>query len=300
MTVDPDTKQIQVARTFHVREVERWLRQPQLAGLAGKRVAVVGAGALGSQVAALLARAGSGYLQLVDFDIVTHGNRVRHELDLRDAGRTKILALARRVTAINPWIEVAARFERVGGGAWDTEEMIQVREDDLLADIAAADLVINASADGVTGKHISRLAAEVGVPVLHGWVSAGAWGARILVQRLGVSGCWNCLALAQAEPGLYASPVSVPPVPSDPDRKEVSERGCADPTFTGPGFEIAAAAAAMTRVAVGLLLQDAGGYPPVEFDLATLAFRDGEHSLPSAQYTSLPAHPACPFCGTLS
>jgi molybdopterin/thiamine biosynthesis adenylyltransferase len=297
MTVDPSTRQVQVARTFHVREVERWLRQPQLAGLAGKRIAVIGAGALGSQGAALLARAGTGYLELVDFDIVTHGNRVRHELDLRDAGRTKVLALARRVTAINPWIKIAARLERVGGAWGDAEATIQVREDELLEDIVAADLVINTSADGVTGKHISRLAAEAGTPVVHGWVSAGAWGARILVQRPGLSGCWNCLALAQAEPDRYPAPVEVPAIPSDPDRREVSERGCADPTFTGPGFEVTGAAAALARIAVGLLLDGSGDYPPVEFDLATLNFRDAEHALPGAQYTSLPVHPDCEFCG---
>jgi molybdopterin/thiamine biosynthesis adenylyltransferase len=297
MTVDPSSRQVQVARTFHVREGERFLRQPQLAELSGKRVAVIGAGALGSQSAALLARAGAGYLQLIDFDIVTHGNRVRHELDLRDAGRTKVIALARRVTAVNPWIDVAARLERVGEVSGDAEGTIQVREDGLLEDMVRADLVINTSADGVTGKHISRLAAEAGTPVVHGWVSAGAWGARILVQRPGVSGCWNCLALVQAEPNRYPTPVEVPAIQSDPERQEVSERGCVDPTFTGPGFELTAAAAALARIAVGLLLDGGTGYPPVEFDLATLNFRNAERALPDAQYTLLPVHPDCAFCG---
>ncbi len=84
------------------------------------------------------------------------------------------------MTAINPWIEVAARLERVGGAWGDAEATIQIREDELLEDLVAADLVINTSADGVTGKHISRLAAKAGTPVVHGWVSAargahGSW-----------------------------------------------------------------------------------------------------------------------------
>lgn len=91
--------------------------------------------------------------------------------------------------------------------------------------------------------------------------------------------------------------MKVPAISSDPDRIEVSERGCADPTFTGPGFELTAAAAALTRIAVGLLLDGSAAYPPVEFDLATLNFRDAEHALSGAQYTALPVHPDCEFCG---
>src|SRR5690606_20010045 len=126
----------------------------------------------------------------------------------------------------------------------------------LVSDLARSDLIVNASADPVVGAYLSRIAWETDTPVLHAWVSAGAWGARLLVQRPGKSGCWDCLALAQTD-----GDGQVPVVRSDPEVTEVAERGCADATFTGPGFEIAAAAAAAARVAVQVLLEDDGGYP---------------------------------------
>lgn len=48
------------ARAFHLRSDERWLRQPQLHPLEDKPVALVGAGALGSQPGGAFMHGGSG------------------------------------------------------------------------------------------------------------------------------------------------------------------------------------------------------------------------------------------------
>ncbi len=296
MAIDPDTGRWHLARSFHLRADERWLRQPQLSGLASKYVVLVGAGALGSQIAGMLARAGIGRLLLLDYDIVTHGNRVRHELDLTDVGRAKVIALAARVSAINPWSEVSVSHYRLGGASSGVlESASQRHEDDVFAELQQADLIVNASADAVTGRYVSGLGIDADTTVLHAWVTAGAWGARLLIQHPGQSGCWNCLALFQNEPPDGEEPL-VPPVSSDPEVVEVSERGCADPSFTGPGFELTAAASAASRIAVQLLLQDVGGYPPADFDLATFNFRDELRAVPSAEYSRLAVHPKCAFC----
>jgi molybdopterin/thiamine biosynthesis adenylyltransferase len=292
VAIHPDGKG-QIVRTFHLREDERWLRQPQLAPLAGRRVVLVGAGALGSQVANLLAQAGVGGVYPVDSDIVTHGNRVRHQLDLRDVGRNKAGAVAQRLLAVNPWMQKTdGSTQRVGGA--DPK-----LDDQLFDELRDSDLLINASAHSVTGKHLSAMAVEAGVLVVHGWVSAGAWGARVLIQRPRASGCWQCLALAQTEGERYEHEVTVPPVPQDPEMTEVTERGCADPSFTGPGFELAAAAAAMARIAVQVLL-DGDGYPAADFDLATFRFRDERAAVQDVAFTRLPIHPSCPNCNPTS
>lgn len=287
LAIEPDGNG-QIVRTFQLRQDERWLRQPQLEPLAGRGVTLLGAGALGSQVADLLARAGVGTVVPIDSDIVTHGNRVRHELDLTDVGRNKAHAIAQRLQAVNPWIDASQLSTHHVGGVASDDEFFEV--------VQNSDLIINASANSVTGKHLSALAARARVPVVHGWVTAGAWGARILVQRPGTSGCWQCLGLAQSDPDRYAQEVTVPPVADDPAMTEVSERGCAATSFTGPGFELTAAAAAMTRIAVQVLL-DGDGYPAAEFDLATLNFRGADSASPDAVYTRLPPHPECPNCG---
>jgi molybdopterin/thiamine biosynthesis adenylyltransferase len=285
---------VELPRPFPLRTEERWLRQPHLEPLAGTSVAVVGLGALGSPLAALLGRAGVGRFVLCDPDIVTIGNRVRHDLDLAELGQAKVHAVASRLRRLNPWVSeirtVGLRFGSAMNGP--SAAQLQRLDDEAAAAFAGCDLIVNATAHTATGCHLARLGRESRTPVLHTWVSAGAWGGRVLVQDEG-SGCPLCLAYAQTEPVAGAEPV--PEVADDPDVIEVLERGCADPTFTGAGFELADAAAAAARVAVQRLLEGKG-YPAHDFDLLTFGFRTSEAAQRSATHSRLPVHPDCTIC----
>lgn len=284
-------------RAFHLRADERWHRQPQLQPLEGMRVSVVGIGALGSPMADMLAKAGVGAQFLLDHDISRPGNRVRHQLDLTDLGHPKVRGMAARLLRVNPWGTVEIQGSRLGAALNGAgEEMTQQLDDQLIEEFANSELIINATAASVARRYCSRIALEVSRPVLHVWVSAGAWGCRILLQRPGDSGCTECLAISQTRPETLPEGVVVPTVEHDPAVQEVMDLGCADPTFTGPGFELAAAAAAATRVAVQTLLAGEGGYPTADFDLVTLKFRGASEACPTAEYTRLPVHPECTLC----
>lgn len=298
--IAPEGQNVQLVRGFHLRSEERWLRQPQLRPLEHKRTGVVGVGALGSPIADQLAKAGVGGLFLIDHDISTPGNRVRHQLDLTDVGRAKVVGMLNRVLRVNPWCEVrvaSARFGSALSGANETRA--QSLEDEVFSELGGCELIINATAHTITGSYCSRVAHEMGRPMLHVWVSAGAWGARILLQRPGLSGCTECLALAQKRPEALPDGVEVPRVSDDPEPREVMEQGCADPTFTGPGFELVAAGSAATRVAVQALLAQESGYPAADFDLVTLNFRYATSAMPTATYTQLPVHPECTICNAV-
>jgi hypothetical protein len=286
--------QMEAPRPIALCGDESWVRQPNLAAISAKTVAIVGAGALGSQIAALLARAGLKRFLLVDRDVLTAGNRIRHELDLADVGRFKTAALADRLRRINPWCEVSQQAQHLGGLNAPVLGAIQAGDDQLAAQLTSADLIVNASADSAAGFHCSKVARATGSTVLHAWVGPGAWGARVLVQRGGAeaSGCTECLAHWQEGGG-----VEVPALPEDPDPLEVLEAGCADPSFTGPGFELAEAAAATARVAVQLLAEETEAtYPPVDFDLLTLGFRGEAFARPESRTSRLPIHPDCSIC----
>lgn len=294
LVIHPDGKG-EMTRAFHLRSDERWLRQPQLHPLGLKKVAVIGLGALGSPLGDLLTKAGVGHLALVDPEIYTTGNRVRHQLDLSELGRAKVQAMADRLRRVDPWVAVDQYGMRLGASLHGAElEMQQKLHDDILQDFASCDLLVNTTANTIAGYYCSRLAHEIGVPILHAWVSAGAWGGRILLQRPGESGCTECLGLFQ-DPESTQECVDIPSVTDDPEVQEVQERGCADTTFTGPGFELAASAAATARVAVQCLL-DGDGYPAADFDLVTLRFRDKDTALPTSVYSQLPVHPDCSIC----
>jgi molybdopterin/thiamine biosynthesis adenylyltransferase len=82
--------------------------------LAAARVAIVGCGATGSALAALLARAGVGTLRIIDRDYVEPSNLQRQSLfDESDAAESlpKAIAAARRIAAFNSQIVVESKVE---------------------------------------------------------------------------------------------------------------------------------------------------------------------------------------------
>ena len=77
--------------------------------LARAKIAIVGMGGLGSVIAMILARAGIGYLRLIDRDIAEPNNLQRQVLfDESDVGATKVFASKNRLNAINSGIKIDA------------------------------------------------------------------------------------------------------------------------------------------------------------------------------------------------
>ena len=74
--------------------------------LQGARVAVVGLGGLGSNIAILLSRMGVGHLHLIDFDKVDVSNLHRQQYFVEQVGLFKTEALANTLRKINPHIEL--------------------------------------------------------------------------------------------------------------------------------------------------------------------------------------------------
>ena len=74
--------------------------------LQATRVAVVGLGGLGSNIAILLARMGISYLHLIDFDKVDVSNLHRQQYFLEQVGLCKTEALASTLRKINPYINL--------------------------------------------------------------------------------------------------------------------------------------------------------------------------------------------------
>ena len=116
-------------------ELARYARHVVLPGvgvagqrrLARARVAIVGAGGLGSPVALYLAAAGVGTLGLVDDDVVDASNLQRQLLHgTGDVGRPKVESAAARLADVNPHVRVEPHAVRLSSanaleilGAWD-------------------------------------------------------------------------------------------------------------------------------------------------------------------------------------
>ena len=89
---------------------EEDLFKRNLKGIAKKlkkaEVCILGLGGLGSNVAILLARAGIGYLKLIDFDVVEASNLNRQQYRISHIGMKKTEAIKTIIKEINPFVEI--------------------------------------------------------------------------------------------------------------------------------------------------------------------------------------------------
>ena len=88
------------------------------------KVCILGLGGLGSNVAVLLARAGIGYLKLVDFDVVEVSNLNRQQYRISHIGIKKTEAIRIIIKEINPFVEIDTLDIKV-----DRENILSVVED---------------------------------------------------------------------------------------------------------------------------------------------------------------------------
>lgn len=152
--------------------------------LADKRVLLVGAGGLGSPVAALLARAGVGYIEVVDQDRIELSNLHRQTLYLReDVGQPKSAVAAAR-------IEAEARSAGHAHTRGVARE-IRVYPADVLEVIKGFDLVVEGSDNYPTKFMIADACALRGIAS----VQAGAvrWVGWAFGNLPGSSPCLRCV-----------------------------------------------------------------------------------------------------------
>ena len=90
-------------KTALQQALHKGLTAEQSQRLQAAKVAIVGLGGLGSNVALWLARLGVGQLLVYDFDKVELSNLNRQYYFLEDVGQYKAIALLRHLKAVNPY-----------------------------------------------------------------------------------------------------------------------------------------------------------------------------------------------------
>jgi hypothetical protein len=263
-------------------------RSPEARGLESKAVMVIGCGAIGSVLVEHLARAGVGHFHLVDFDQLEPGNVSRHACGMDMAGTNKVIALARRVLEVNPYAEVAPVAAAIGATFASGGEVTET--DALKAAMKSVDLVIDATAEIGVQEYTSTLSRSVGTTWLSADGTQGVGGGCVARVDAGSDACFSCLCWHQYEESL--------PTPIKVETGLVQPAGCASPTFTGTGFDLAVISLQAARVAVGALLRGVpGGYPEDGHDVYVLEMRDehGEPCPPAWRGYELQRHPRCPY-----
>lgn len=153
--------------TLSADETRRYARQLVLKGFGGPaqqrlkaaRIAVVGAGALGSPVIAYLAGAGIGHLSVIDDDRVALSNLHRQILHgVAEIGTSKVESAQNFVMARNPHVGFAGLAERLTAA-------------NAQALLAGHDLVIDGSDNFATRRLVAQTARGLGLPLVWGAVS---------------------------------------------------------------------------------------------------------------------------------
>jgi len=143
-----------------------------LSDVRGKRVLLVGAGGLGSAAGTLLARAGIGYLEVLDDDVVELSNLQRQVLHgTRDVGRPKVSSAETRLRDLNPHVEIATSID--GGVTWTYSQL---------------------RADGGTGS-------AIGPQIIASQVPTGSGAAT----KAGAVAAWTDFRANQIDGDIYAA-----------------------------------------------------------------------------------------------
>jgi len=186
----------------HNATEERYARQTHFAGigkegqskLAKSRVLIIGCGGLGSVTAELLARAGVGYIKIIDRDFLQLSNLQRQflfdEQDIRD-GLPKAVAAKRKLQHINSTIAIDAHVDDVN--RFNIENLIK-----------GIDLVIDSTDNFQTRFLINDACVKNQIPWIFGACAASYGQTMNIIPKR--TPCLRCLI--EKIPDINSTPTS--------------------------------------------------------------------------------------------
>ncbi|MBA2626782.1 MAG: molybdopterin-synthase adenylyltransferase MoeB [Gemmatimonadales bacterium] len=159
--------------------------------LRAARVALVGAGGLGSPAALYLAAAGVGTLGIIDFDRVDLTNLQRQILHgTRDLARTKLESAAARLGDLNPGVRVVPHETRL-----TAENALDI--------LGAYDIVLDGSDNFPTRYLVNDACVLLGRPNVYGSIFRFEGQASLFHAEIGP--CYRCLYPEPPPPGMVPS-----------------------------------------------------------------------------------------------
>ncbi|HEY9192801.1 MAG TPA: molybdopterin-synthase adenylyltransferase MoeB [Methyloversatilis sp.] len=149
--------------------------------LLSARALIVGAGGLGCPAALYMAAAGVGTLVIADDDEVDLTNLQRQILHREHSvGRAKVESARESLLDINPGVQVIALKQRLQG-------------DELTAQIAAADVVLDCSDNFATRHAINRACVSTRTPLVSGAAIRFDGQVSVFDSRETGAPCYHCL-----------------------------------------------------------------------------------------------------------
>ena len=219
---------------------ERTLRLragPDAEVLKGRSAVLFGAGALGGHVAVTLAESGIDSLRVVDGDLLSPGNVVRHVAGHDHVGGPKVNAVEVSIRNHAPWTDVESIKPQTN--PYGSQEIAQLIED--------VDVVIDATGNDSFVHPVARVAEGLGKPLVSGALFRGGFIGR--VQR-------KALESDSSIPGRPDSP-DYPIVPPGDPMVDFAEPdlGCSAPVNNAPPSSVLACASLIAQAAIDVLTE---------------------------------------------
>lgn len=282
-----------MAKAFYASPKDLAMRIPELMPLREKTVAVFGLGCLGAPSALELTRAGVKCIRLVDYDTVDPATTVRWPIGFTAASHKKVMVLRDFIHQNYPYTKCEAFDFKVG--AVREADSDQPSDQEVIERIVeGADLVYDSTSEIGVQHFLTDYAWNRRIPYIGLSGTLGGWGGKVFrVRPWSGTGCWYCYRIACDEG-------TIPEPPSAPEEQgTVQPTGCADPTFTGAGFDMLQIALTGVRMSASTLCEDtANAYPPINWDAVHIRLRseDGLLIPPSFDTYKIKPHPECPCC----
>lgn len=136
--------------------------------LMDRRVALIGAGALGSVIAELLVRGGVKAVAICDGDTLHAGNLVRHTLTLESTGFNKAIGVTRKLNTSSPHARVTACESNLSHG-----------HESPPSELAASDLIIDCTGSDEALNRLGQI--EFSDSTVFASISLGMFGKRAFI-----------------------------------------------------------------------------------------------------------------------
>jgi molybdopterin/thiamine biosynthesis adenylyltransferase len=243
------------------------------APLSGRRIILVGCGAVGSFLSTALAQlgagAGGGNLTLIDSETLANRNTARHRLGVEWVGEPKASACKKVIDQGFPGLSITALDKSV---------------DQFRQRIEAADLVVDGTGEQAVGEMLNEWRIQQGAApaLLHVWIEGNGAAAVSYFSSDAAFGCYRCL-----QPDLL-SPPRFPVLRPDADTALVTACGEAPFSPYGPAAPLTASGLASHHI-----VDWAQGNARPLLRVVRLSYTDTQERRPTNPSKS----PGCPACG---
>jgi len=243
--------------------------------LLGKKVAVIGCGAIGGYIAHAMIRLGAGVgdagrLTLIDYDLVQPGNIGRHVLGFPALHLDKADALKKELLMEFPYATVRELKQ-------DVREYHRLFEEDLIIDATGEEGLSIA----LTCMHQQHLRGRGASPLLHVWIAGNGEAVQALIVDHRKGGCYRCMWVDDLKSGMKDR------MPLLKERPTTRFVGCQSVTM----FPVSAAMAA-AALASDIVIDWLAGNPSPRF--RTRARENADvFRVKNQDLTKLKACPAC-------